>query len=262
MSLGHQKDAIGPLEDVDLDQEEAILSQILLQTLDSQLNLPRERTVSDSELAGLGLGLGFGQGAQGKPRTKRKNLVIVTCERRGSESTIVAGSISDTTCDSPNSQMTACTSSPQRKTRKQKSSSSTEQSVSVPRTAQEYLQEGIVHHEANRLAESAACFEKSAKNGGGCCLGMVMWGLSLRHGWGCEQDTAEGFKWLREAAVSAVNDLGSNNTIESEVNGVQVGRYTAPTISSVLNLLSDAGLELWFFGIHLWFVGGAHHRDL
>ena len=261
MSFGNQRDTIGPLEDADFDQEEAILSQILLKNLDNQVNLPRERRVSESELVALGLGLGFGKNAEDIPRAKRKNLVIVTCERRGSESTIVAGS-TDTICDSPSSQMTAFTSSPQGKTRNKKSSSSMVPSVSAPRTAQEYLQEGILYHEANRLAESATCFEKSAKNGEGCCLGMVMWGLSLKHGWGCEQDIAEGFKWLEKAAASAVADLESNNSIGSETNGVQVSRYIASTISPVLNFLSDAGLELRFFGIHLWFVGEPHIRNL
>lgn len=76
-------------------------------------------------------------------------------------------------------------------------------------TAQEYLQLGIQHHEANRLRESAVCFEKSAKEGGGCGVGMLMWGLTLRHGWGCEKNEKVGFKWLRRAAESAVEDLES-----------------------------------------------------
>ncbi|KAG6892010.1 hypothetical protein C0993_005177, partial [Termitomyces sp. T159_Od127] len=72
---------------------------------------------------------------------------------------------------------------------------------------QDYLQLGITHHEANRLKESAACFEKSAKEGGGCGVGMLMWGLTLRHGWGCEKNEKVAFKWLQRAAESAVDDL-------------------------------------------------------
>ncbi|KAF8060912.1 HCP-like protein [Lyophyllum atratum] len=74
-------------------------------------------------------------------------------------------------------------------------------------TPQEYLQLGIQHHEANRLTESALCFEKSAKEDGGCGVGMLMWGLTLRHGWGCEKNEKIGFKWLSRAAESAVGDL-------------------------------------------------------
>ncbi|EGO19523.1 hypothetical protein SERLADRAFT_479055 [Serpula lacrymans var. lacrymans S7.9] len=34
-----------------------------------------------------------------------------------------------------------------------------------------------------------------------------MWGLTLRHGWGCEKNEKHGFKWLTKAAESAVEDL-------------------------------------------------------
>lgn len=80
-------------------------------------------------------------------------------------------------------------------------------STSMQRTSQEYLQLGIQHHETNQLKESAACFEKSATQDGGCGVGMLMWGLTLRHGWGCEKNERLGFKWLRRAAESAVADL-------------------------------------------------------
>jgi hypothetical protein len=36
-----------------------------------------------------------------------------------------------------------------------------------------------------------------------------MWGLALRHGWGCEKNEKRGFTWLRRAAESAVEDLES-----------------------------------------------------
>lgn len=50
-------------------------------------------------------------------------------------------------------------------------------------------------------------FEKSAKENGGCGGGMLMWGLTLRHGWGCEKNEKVGFKWLSKAAESAIADL-------------------------------------------------------
>lgn len=79
--------------------------------------------------------------------------------------------------------------------------------IANPQTAQEYLQLGIQHHLANRLSQSASCFEKSATLGGGCGMGMLMWGLAQRHGWGCPQSEARGFRWLRRAAEMAVVDL-------------------------------------------------------
>lgn len=69
------------------------------------------------------------------------------------------------------------------------------------------LQLGIQYHQANRLELSATYFEKSAKERGGCGVGMLMWGLALRHGWGCEKNEARGFKWLAKAAESATEDL-------------------------------------------------------
>ncbi|KAF8196904.1 hypothetical protein K438DRAFT_1585443 [Mycena galopus ATCC 62051] len=80
------------------------------------------------------------------------------------------------------------------------------------RTAEEFLQLGIQHHEANRLPESAGCFERAATLNGGCGVGMLMWGLALRHGWGCTKNEKQGFKWLRRAAESAVSDLESART--------------------------------------------------
>jgi TPR repeat protein len=66
-------------------------------------------------------------------------------------------------------------------------------------------------------------FEKSSKVDGGCGVGMLMWGLALRHGWGCEKNEKVGFKWLRKAAESAVVDLesarGGNNV---DITPVQV----------------------------------------
>jgi len=82
-------------------------------------------------------------------------------------------------------------------------------SISTERpTTHEYLQLGIHFHEANKLQDSAFYFEKSAKEDGGCAVGMLMWGLTQRHGWGCEKNEKSGFKWLTKAAESAVDDLG------------------------------------------------------
>ena len=89
-------------------------------------------------------------------------------------------------------------------------------------TPEEYLQLGIQYHEANQLKDSADCFEKSAKEQGGCGVGMLMWGLTLRHGWGCEKNEKNGFKWLTKAAESAVQDLEKAKK-GLEVKGVKVG---------------------------------------
>ncbi|KAJ7809699.1 hypothetical protein B0H14DRAFT_2865475 [Mycena olivaceomarginata] len=56
---------------------------------------------------------------------------------------------------------------------------------------------------------AAAAFERAATLDGGCGVGMLMWGLALRHGWGCTKNEKSGFKWLRRAAEHAVSDLES-----------------------------------------------------
>jgi len=80
-------------------------------------------------------------------------------------------------------------------------------SISNPQTAHDFLLLGIEHHEADRLVESARCFEKSTQVDGGCGVGCLMWGLALRHGWGCGKDEKKAFKFLQKAAESAVGDL-------------------------------------------------------
>ena len=78
--------------------------------------------------------------------------------------------------------------------------------------ALEYLQLGIQKHESNQLRESAVYFEKSATENGGCGVGMLMWGLTLRHGWGTSKNEKAGFKWLRKAAEHAIADLEGART--------------------------------------------------
>jgi hypothetical protein len=92
-----------------------------------------------------------------------------------------------------------------------------------PKTPHEFLALGILHHEANRLQASAYCFERAATEDGGCGVGMLMWGLSLRHAWGTEKDERAAFGWLRKAADAAVTDLehatgkGERNAVKSEL---------------------------------------------
>jgi TPR repeat protein len=112
-------------------------------------------------------------------------------------------------------------------------------------TPQYYLQQGIQHHEANRLKESAICFEKSARENGGCGIGMLMWGLALRHGWGCEKNEKFAFKWLTRAAESAVEDLENARAgggIDS--NAVQVCATCLCSIACECHVLPRQNLSL------------------
>ena len=83
------KNGIGPMEvDSGFDPGEAILSQLLLQSLDNDVDItsvsPQQR---ESAAVGLGLGLGIGFADLAMDSAKR-DKIIMTCERRGSESTV------------------------------------------------------------------------------------------------------------------------------------------------------------------------------
>lgn len=106
------------------------------------------------------------------------------------------------------------------------SQSPTDSNAGLPQasTAEEYLQLGITHHEADSLALSAYCFEQAATLGGGCGFGMLMWGLTLRHGWGVKKDERMGFAWVKQAADAAVGDLEA--TVEGvEADAVRVNSF-------------------------------------
>ncbi|KAJ3722511.1 hypothetical protein C8R42DRAFT_580528, partial [Lentinula raphanica] len=58
----------------------------------------------------------------------------------------------------------------------------------------------------------------------GCGVGMLMWGLTLRHGWRCRKDEKGGFTWVRQAAEGVVADLArarrSGRSSELEERGM------------------------------------------
>lgn len=83
-----------------------------------------------------------------------------------------------------------------------------------PALAEEYLSQGIVYHEQGDLSRSAFYFERSAKVDGGCVVGMCMWGMALREGWGARKDPRKGFEWIQRAAARA-GEM-SNNPVKSE----------------------------------------------
>ncbi|KAK5073894.1 hypothetical protein LTR64_006965 [Lithohypha guttulata] len=60
------------------------------------------------------------------------------------------------------------------------------------------IQEAIRLHEEGRLTEATRAFKQLADSGN--VLSEVLYGLSLRHGWGCEKDEAGAFTYLSSAA--------------------------------------------------------------
>jgi len=113
---------------------------------------------------------------------------------------------------------------------------------SAKQTAQDYLQAGILAHEQGDLERSAGLFERAAREGGGCGAGMLMWGLSLRHGWGCQVHEARAFKWLQKAAESVIEDL------DSAVSSSSRNKSNAPDQSKDAVAKSELVLAIYELG--------------
>ncbi|PWN35459.1 HCP-like protein [Meira miltonrushii] len=77
--------------------------------------------------------------------------------------------------------------------------------------AEKFLTLGISHHESGDLSRSAFYFERSAKIEGGCVVGMCMWGMALREGWGVRKDQKRGFEWISRAASRAGDLMATSN---------------------------------------------------
>ncbi|SPQ19292.1 01693bea-0d99-4539-8394-0ff58ef04a4b [Thermothielavioides terrestris] len=68
------------------------------------------------------------------------------------------------------------------------------------------IQEAIRLHEEGRLEESTAIFGRLADpKGANNPLSQVLYGLALRHGWGCKPDTAAAVSYLSAAASNAAD---------------------------------------------------------
>ncbi|KAL2263067.1 hypothetical protein VTK26DRAFT_8355 [Humicola hyalothermophila] len=70
----------------------------------------------------------------------------------------------------------------------------------------EDIQEAIRLHEEGKLEESTALFARLADpKGANNPLSQVLYGLALRHGWGCKPDTATAVTYLSAAASNAAD---------------------------------------------------------
>jgi TPR repeat protein len=69
------------------------------------------------------------------------------------------------------------------------------------------VQKGIAHHEAGELEQATECFRRAAEMSNP--NGMFLYGISLRHGWGCTPQPTVAFRYLQKAAEAAVGDLNN-----------------------------------------------------
>ncbi|CDS01052.1 hypothetical protein [Sporisorium scitamineum] len=92
-----------------------------------------------------------------------------------------------------------------------------------PSSAEDFLSQGITYHEQGDLARSAFYFERSAKVDGGCVVGMCMFGMALREGWGARKDPVKGFTWIQRAAARAGEMMSTSATpkTDSELKAIK-----------------------------------------
>ncbi|KAI7870404.1 hypothetical protein BDF14DRAFT_1773941 [Spinellus fusiger] len=76
-----------------------------------------------------------------------------------------------------------------------------------------WVQQGIHCHEAGQLEKATELFHKAALKENP--IGMFLYGVSLRHGWGAKRNEHLAFQYLQKAAEIAIVDL---NTISPTVN--------------------------------------------
>ncbi|KAI9260528.1 hypothetical protein BDA99DRAFT_439781, partial [Phascolomyces articulosus] len=69
----------------------------------------------------------------------------------------------------------------------------------------QHVQKGIEYHELGELERATHQFRIAAKEGSP--VGMLFYGLCLRHGWGCRANSALAFQYLQKAAEHAVDGL-------------------------------------------------------
>ncbi|CAH1761465.1 11364_t:CDS:2 [Entrophospora sp. SA101] len=68
-------------------------------------------------------------------------------------------------------------------------------------TADDYVVQAIKFHEEDRLEKSTEYFRIAADKGSP--VGMVLYGLALRHGWGCKKNTQLAIEYLSKVAKVA-----------------------------------------------------------
>ncbi|KAF9106416.1 hypothetical protein BGX29_009572 [Mortierella sp. GBA35] len=83
----------------------------------------------------------------------------------------------------------------------------------MPEKAEDYVRQGIEFHEVGNIAKATSFFRTAAEMGDP--VGMLMFGLSVRHGWGCASNRQLAFQYLQKSAEHAVGDLKSRDSFAS-----------------------------------------------
>lgn len=80
-----------------------------------------------------------------------------------------------------------------------------------------FVHQGISFHEKGQLEKATQHFRIGAEKGNP--IGMFLYGVSLRHGWGCKKNEHAAFQYLQKAAEHAVEDLANiKNTVNASAS--------------------------------------------
>jgi TPR repeat protein len=106
----------------------------------------------------------------------------------------------------------------------------------------ENIQEAIRLHEAGELTKATEMFGRLAETGN--VLSQVLYGLSLRHGWGCTPDTARAVTYLSAAAANSAS-------IESEAlaSGMKKGGAAKGELVLAIFELANCFRNGWGVGV-------------
>ncbi|KAL0096586.1 hypothetical protein J3Q64DRAFT_1026436 [Phycomyces blakesleeanus] len=102
------------------------------------------------------------------------------------------------------------TTSPSLKNRSSYSSASSfQEQKHVPTISEDesWVQQGIQFHETGQLEKATNLFRQAAQKENP--IGMFLYAVSLRHGWGAQRDEFLAFTYLQKAAEIAIQDLAT-----------------------------------------------------
>ena len=83
----------------------------------------------------------------------------------------------------------------------------------MPEKAEDIVRQGIDYHELGDISKATHYFRTAAEMGDP--VGMLMYGLAVRHGWGCQANRQLAFQYLQKSAEHAVGDLKSRDSFAS-----------------------------------------------
>ncbi|KNZ58830.1 hypothetical protein VP01_1852g2 [Puccinia sorghi] len=129
------------------------------------------------------------------------------------------------------------------------------------------LHMGIVAHQKNDMTLSAILFERCAKENGGSGVGMLMWALALRHGWGCPVNTLKALGWLQLSVETLLSELhhaklekqhyDDHHSLQNTPKDPLLDQYL---INEINGIKSELLLALYELGQCLMYGWGCHRN--